>query len=98
MTRSMVTGGVTLVMIVVIVLSLVGVYDASPAVQLSWGLVGFLATILFARFGGFKPFFESDAGPPADVEPTSPPERATGRLISVGATNDAVIEPATAVQ
>ncbi len=95
MTRSIVTGGVALVMIVFIVLSLVGGYDTSPAVQLSWGLVGFVATILFARFGGFKPFFESDPDPPEGIATTSAAERAAGRLVSVGATTDPVVKPPT---
>ena len=66
MTRSMVTGGVTLAMIAAIVVGFAGVYDASPALQLSWGLVGFVSTILFARFGGFKPFSQSAAPRPAE--------------------------------
>lgn len=57
MTKSIVSGGVVLVAVVVIVLGLFGVYDLSDAGLLSWGAVGMIATILFAAFGGFKPFF-----------------------------------------
>jgi hypothetical protein len=86
----MVTGGVTLVMIVVIMLSFVGVFDASPALQLSWGLVGFVSTILFARFGGFKPFFASHPDPPRLVARTIPQQASEGLVSVSAATNETV--------
>lgn len=57
MTKSIVSGGVVLGAVVVIVLGLIGVYDLNDSGLLSWGAVGLVATILFASFGGFKPFF-----------------------------------------
>lgn len=100
MTKSIVSGGVVLVAVVVIVLGLIGVYDLSDSGLLSWGAVGLVATILFASFGGFKPFFaladrnrrkpewETDSAEeqePAVSGETQVASPAARRLISVGA-------------
>lgn len=100
MTKSIVSGGVVLVAVVVIVLGLIGVYDLSDSGLLSWGAVGLVATILFASFGGFKPFFaladrgrrhpswETDSAgeqEPAVNGETQVASPAARRLISVGA-------------
>lgn len=101
MTKSIVSGGVVLVAVVVIVLGLIGVYDLSDSGLLSWGAVGMIATILFASFGGFKPFFAAptqksvtrtagDGGRAPDLTEANEvasegTARGPRRLISVGA-------------
>ncbi len=57
MSKSIITGLGVLAVVTALLLWLAGVYEMSSAGALALGFVGFVFTILFARFGGFKPFF-----------------------------------------
>jgi hypothetical protein len=89
MSRSIITGLGVLAVVTALLLWLAGVYEMSSAGALALGFIGFVFTILFARFGGFKPFFPV-------VEPGDSAESQSGfngrkiwNLVGVGAESTA---------
>lgn len=100
MTKSIVSGGVMLVALVVLVMGLTNVMALSNAGIVSWAAVGAVATILFGAFGGFKPFFPSgmpfdgsggdngeDDGSPLEVL-RGQSQSITRKLVTVGAEDE----------
>jgi hypothetical protein len=90
MTKSIITGLGVLTVVTALLLWLAGVYEISSAGALALGFIGFVLTIFFARFGGFKPFFPAaeDVMRVAKQESHSGHSSANRSLVGVGAEAD----------
>ena len=89
MTKSIFTGLGVVVMFAVIMAGLAGAYELTAPLAVAWLFLFVVFAILFAGFGGFKPFFAaSDAAESSPIERQQPKDSSTRRLISVGAEVD----------
>ncbi len=90
MTKSVLTGVGVVVMFVVIMAGLAGAYELTAPLAVAWLFLFVVFAILFAGFGGFKPFFAADetAMDSQLVSDHLAKDSSKRRLISVGAEVD----------